>query len=82
MGVFDEIVINHISDFFESGRVPENVILKIIQSIFLSSCKDITFIIIAKEYFRQFAYEILQKILSSLSLVRTDQVRLDYCELL
>ena len=30
MGISDEIVINHISDFFESGRVPELVILKII----------------------------------------------------
>lgn len=30
MDVFDELIINHISDFFESGRVPEIVILKII----------------------------------------------------
>jgi hypothetical protein len=31
MDVFDELIINHISDFFESGRVPEVVILKIIE---------------------------------------------------
>ncbi|CAD8106683.1 unnamed protein product [Paramecium sonneborni] len=73
MDIFDELIINHISDFFESGRVPEIVILKIIQQIFESQ---------SKEYFRQFSYEILQKILSSLSLVKTDQCRLDYCSLL
>lgn len=39
MGVFEELIINHISDFFESGRVPESLILKIIQSIFLSASK-------------------------------------------
>lgn len=50
MDVFDELIINHISDFFESGRVPEIVILKIIQQIFESQ---------SKEYFRQFSYEIL-----------------------
>ena len=30
MGVCEDLVINHISDFFESGKVPEVVIVRII----------------------------------------------------
>jgi hypothetical protein len=34
MAINEDSVINHISDFFESGKVPDVVILKIIGSIF------------------------------------------------
>jgi hypothetical protein len=30
MGICEDQVINHVSDFFESGKVPEVVILRII----------------------------------------------------
>jgi len=38
MGIFEDLVINHISDFFESGKIPETVIIKIIASMFDTAC--------------------------------------------
>jgi hypothetical protein len=81
MAICEDQVINHVSDFFESGKVPDVVILRIIGQMFRSACTHHS-PLIEKEFFRQFAYEILQKILSSLSLVKSDQMRQDYCELL
>ena len=38
MGIFEDLVINHISDFFESGKIPETLIIKIIASMFDTAC--------------------------------------------
>jgi hypothetical protein len=57
MSVCEDLVINHISDFFESGKVPEVVILRIIAQMFRLSCRE--WVPKEKEYFSYFSYEVL-----------------------
>ena len=45
MAIFEDLVINHISDFFESGKIPETVIIKIIASMFETACTNNYFLI-------------------------------------